>query len=42
MRIPQAAKRAIKRHVDRAIKRLDPIRYRQESAYVGALFFKTR
>lgn len=40
MRIPSAAKRAIRSHVDRAVSRLNPARYHQEPAYVGALFAK--
>jgi hypothetical protein len=38
MRLPHAAKLALARHVTRVVERLDPARYRQEPAYVAALF----
>lgn len=38
MKIPAPAARALSLHVSRAVERLDPARYRQEAAYVAALF----
>lgn len=38
MKLPPAAKQALKRHVGRAVARIDPARYSQEPAYVAALF----
>jgi hypothetical protein len=40
VRIPPAAARALSRHISQAVKRIDPVRYRQEPAYVAALFGK--
>src|SRR5580698_7134236 len=40
MWIPPAAASALSRHVSQAIKRMDPVRYTQEPAYVAALFGK--
>jgi len=38
MKIPAPAARALSLHVSRAVERLDPARYKQEAAYVAALF----
>lgn len=38
MKIPAPAARALSLHVSRAAERLDPSRYKQEAAYVAALF----
>jgi hypothetical protein len=38
VKMPPGASRALSRHVSKAIARLDPARYRQEAAYVAALF----
>jgi hypothetical protein len=38
VRIPPGAARALSRYVSKAVERLDPARYRQEAAYVAALF----
>lgn len=36
--IPAGASRALSHYVAKAVNRLDPLRYRQEAAYVAALF----
>ena len=38
MQLPAAAKQALSRYVSQAVNRLDPARYKQEPAYVAALF----
>jgi hypothetical protein len=38
LQIPRGAARALSNYVAKAVSRLDPARYRQEAAYVAALF----